>query len=76
MVSLFLLQENSYETCVMCKKVITLVLAISVPLSELDVLLSVSVYIHCFRQNLGGRKRKLKVKDVEKGQRKNVENLI
>lgn len=36
---LFLLQERSYETSVICKKTVTFALSISVPLSELDVLL-------------------------------------
>lgn len=42
---LFLLQESFYETSVICKKIVTLALVISVPLSELDILLPGLLFI-------------------------------
>lgn len=64
---LFLLQESFYETSVICKKIVTLALVISVPLSELDVLLPGLLLIRIVLDRTRGLEEEIERKGCREG---------
>lgn len=67
---LFLSQESSHETSVICKKMVTLALAISVPLSEFDVLLSGLFFICIVLVRTWGLEEEIERKGYREGAEK------